>query len=986
MILRTPDKFEENLSLLLEKTGRTDLVVALQAPKKWVFCETGKNKQINLKLADSDTTLYSPVNIDLEARQWASHNALDAVEVLIVFGIGLGYYYNEIRGWLNEKEGRRALFIEEDPSIIQAFLETDAASAFLADPKVSLLILLNNVNDEYFFNNSVRKTIFQKSHFTSLLYHEMNDKGAISRIRFAFDFFKNIHESANAELLLRGYAFLTNFYKNTLQLDRALLGSELFNRFKGVPAIVCGAGPSMHKNVALLKELKDKAIILAGGTAMNVLNGLGVIPHFGVIVDPYQYQISRIIANQAFETPYFIRSRMNAEAGEAITGPLLYLPGATAYAVSKWFDDKLKMPELKLDEGANVINTSLSIAKHLGCNPIIAVGVDLAYSDGLSYAPVIKVHAIHDQKEEFITKKSHENLVLAKDIYGNPVYTLTKWQVESEWYGLYALKNPGLNIVNCTEGGIGFYGIPNRVLSETVEMSCNETLDLQGRIAAELALAAQVPMPRTETLLSVMKAFTEQLQSAKDTLDEIHLKFPAIWSQQNPQFEGEALDLFNRFKETDAYQMLLKLIDTAFLEYTSSENSRALETSELIPSRLSFLHNIVIENMRYISDATSEKSTEEQYANAVHRQPEIKKYASTYFLEKDTFKISDEELDIELVEKYVSAPYDAKTGSGVKDTKEEDGLRHQRYYLKDKLHGPSTFFDSKDAVLCRSWFVKGERQGFLEAYYPNGEIHSKKGFKNGKEEGRYLNYYANKVLKTLIPYAEGEMDGKVLMYFPNGALKRSLEYKMGLRHGKDICYDIKGHMLFDVDYTEDKPFGIARQWYKNGVLAKEIVYDENHKAQQVSKWDVNGFPVISKAQDDYFDIITHQSLELTESLSSMVDSIENVYQPMKKEQKTANDTSLEDDFALLRDELNNFKELGALLKQESGIGDDSVKEAIWKSPEADDRIKEFVNSITGSLQENLIKLDGQMRSLGRDLKNKNNEQKPKSQNPDEPSI
>lgn len=86
------------------------------------------------------------------------------------------------------------------------------------------------------------------------------------------------------------------------------------------------------------------------------------------------------------------------------------------------------------------MNFNLSIAKDLGCNPILVVGVDLAYSDNLSYAPGLVRHAIQDPKEAFLTKYSHEELLIKNDINGVPVNTLWKWVNESLWYAQFASK------------------------------------------------------------------------------------------------------------------------------------------------------------------------------------------------------------------------------------------------------------------------------------------------------------------------------------------------------------------------------------------------------------------------------------------------------------------------------------------------------------------------------------------------------------------
>ena len=126
-----------------------------------------------------------------------------------------------------------------------------------------------------------------------------------------------------------------------LQLPHAYNGNGLFECFKDVPAIICGAGPSLDKNIDLLARLKDKALIFAGSTALNALIGKKILPHFGAAIDPHIHQYSRVAAAEPFPYPFFYRNRLYHEALLAISGPRLYLTGDGGYATGNWFEKML---------------------------------------------------------------------------------------------------------------------------------------------------------------------------------------------------------------------------------------------------------------------------------------------------------------------------------------------------------------------------------------------------------------------------------------------------------------------------------------------------------------------------------------------------------------------------------------------------------------------------------------------------------------------
>ena len=210
---------------------------------------------------------------------------------------------------------------------------------------------------------------------------------------------------------------------------------------------------------------------------------------------------------------------MYHEAVHAIHGPLLYVTGAGGYDVPKWFEKELGIePGEELLEGFNVINFSLSLAKALGCNPIIFVGVDLAYSNNRSYSSGIVNHAIHDPKLDFRTKNSSEELVLKNDVNGEPVYTLWKWLTESAYFSVFAQDNSQLLIYNCTEGGIGFRGIPNATLKSISELLLQKQYDLNGWIHAELQKAS---MPLGLTTEKVVEKIEELSNSFKKSSEHI---------------------------------------------------------------------------------------------------------------------------------------------------------------------------------------------------------------------------------------------------------------------------------------------------------------------------------------------------------------------------------------------------------------------------------------------------------------------------------
>jgi len=107
----------------------------------------------------------------------------------------------------------------------------------------------------------------------------------------------------------RDIDYHTKSYNNCLkddELERTQLSNFLWNMpilknypgilgfekaFKGVPAVMVGSGPSLEKNVHLLKEFRKKMLIIAGDAALPILvKKLGIYPHIVVMGDPTEKQ------------------------------------------------------------------------------------------------------------------------------------------------------------------------------------------------------------------------------------------------------------------------------------------------------------------------------------------------------------------------------------------------------------------------------------------------------------------------------------------------------------------------------------------------------------------------------------------------------------------------------------------------------------------------------------------------------------------------
>ena len=99
---------------------------------------------------------------------------------------------------------------------------------------------------------------------------------------------RQIQEVKSATLLRFHEIWKQNFQNNLNTIQRNPGVSALRNKFKGLPAIVIGAGPSLDKNIKFLSQAKDKAVLISSDAAFKPLLSHDVIPSLVVSLAPQE--------------------------------------------------------------------------------------------------------------------------------------------------------------------------------------------------------------------------------------------------------------------------------------------------------------------------------------------------------------------------------------------------------------------------------------------------------------------------------------------------------------------------------------------------------------------------------------------------------------------------------------------------------------------------------------------------------------------------
>ena len=416
---------------------------------------------------------------------WRESLDLRNVELLYVFGIGDGSAYLHLKEWLHQDPMRRVVFFEEDPAAVASLLE--AGTDLFADRQVDFELLEPDSIERFAQKYPVSRI-------------EVVAIPSYPIARFRKQRLAILRKTSLASALfvdrLNGCRLFENFVQNVTQFQGGFYANGLHNSFQGMPAIICGAGPSLQSAIPMLKQLEGRAIIIAGGSAIAALTAAGIQPHFGVAVDPNFEEYHRFRNSFFFEGPLILSTRVCPAIFGTCNGPFGYVRSGTGGAAELWLEKELGLTDPLLtecmpEESMSVTTIALAFAAHIGCTTIVLSGMDLAYTGGKRYTPGV-CHEKTNGQENNEKKNAADRIVRRKSKTGKFVDSAIRWVMEAASIAQFAKKHPHIQWINATPGGLSIRGIQEQSLESVALVNMSKRYDIRGKIAREIMLH---PMP-----------------------------------------------------------------------------------------------------------------------------------------------------------------------------------------------------------------------------------------------------------------------------------------------------------------------------------------------------------------------------------------------------------------------------------------------------------------------------------------------------------
>lgn len=409
-------------------------------------------KQLNMPTIQANTgektiLLYSKYNPNRDADAFAEEVYDEDTENYLIYGLGLGYHINSLEDRINAKGNKYHIYIIEcNMDIYRLAKENINLSRILNNKNTTLFLLGGNHSD----NNELNKTFEIEN--IKIVYH----KPSLNIIPEEFINLKYLfeeYEMSKSGIIEYSDILYDNFKENINNFDDNV--DTLFNKYKDTPLYLIAAGPSLDKNINVLSKVKDNGIILSVGRAVRSLLAAGITPNYIIITDPSDFLYDMQLKDLNIDVPIIVLSTCDKNVILKYNG-FKYIALQKGYAPAEEYakDNKNKL----VRTGGSVATTGLDIAIKMGCNPIVFVGQDLAFTDN-------QTHSKDTFSKEVVETFSFRNI---EDIYGNIVQTHRSLYSYRRWIQNRIAEEKDIEFIDATEGGARIEGTKVVSLKECI--------------------------------------------------------------------------------------------------------------------------------------------------------------------------------------------------------------------------------------------------------------------------------------------------------------------------------------------------------------------------------------------------------------------------------------------------------------------------------------------------------------------------------------
>ncbi|ENI9683381.1 motility associated factor glycosyltransferase family protein [Campylobacter coli] len=433
------------------------------------------NLDINLKDTSDNTFIYENVIDELNSMLNTYNDKYLLYPVLYFYGFGNGILFKAL---LQNKNHQHIVVFEKDIEIIWIMFHILDFSNELQSARL-MVLQTSSLDIEFFSNFCSSKPFFQFSriYFLELMshYYERFHEDILGLNKKLAENFKNSIVSHGNDPLdaLQG---IEQFVYNLPQMITHPSYKELLSKRKGISdtAIIVSTGPSLTKQLPLLKKYASKATIFCADSSYPILAKHGIKPDYVCMLERDE------IVAECFNNDFGEFDKDIVFIVKSVTHPhtIKYLQkNNRAFILVSTYASFIQY--LKLDYfgyfnmGFSVAHMNFLLTIHLKYKNIILIGQDLAYAkDGQTHSQGF-IHAnLHNgDYERDLDKFSTTAYGGNGKVQSSEIWTLFRHNFEKDIVNIK--MNYHITTYNCTEGGARIEG----TIEKPFLWACENLLD-----------------------------------------------------------------------------------------------------------------------------------------------------------------------------------------------------------------------------------------------------------------------------------------------------------------------------------------------------------------------------------------------------------------------------------------------------------------------------------------------------------------------------
>lgn len=434
----------------------------MQLELEMLTCRNGL-PTARIDLGSKQLLLHSSYNPEQEALRQVEPLSLEEGDVVLIYGLGLGYHVKAILNKIGSR-GQVVIF-QQNTALAAKLANTGPAAEVLADPRVELVA-----------EDNMQLLAAQLKYCMEIML-EVDGKFFLHRpsLEILPPEFERLRVALQDWEVARGTiqrfgSLLEENLRVNLPVCRELPAvSSFFGQFKDVPIIVVAAGPSLDNEFEHLRQVGNKALILAVGTSVAPLLRNGIEPHMIIVTDP-QGEVFKQIEGLSLRVPLIVLPSVYPQVLQNYSGPRIvaWQKGINLSGQEPWAsEDDL------IETGGSVATTACDIAIRMGGWPVIFVGLDLGYPMGKNHAygttywyrKIIDRHCLELPSND-----------------GKTVLTVKNYNYMRRWLEGRIRREPAIEFINTSQQGAFIQGTRIMAFQECLHRWINRDRNVQSLI------------------------------------------------------------------------------------------------------------------------------------------------------------------------------------------------------------------------------------------------------------------------------------------------------------------------------------------------------------------------------------------------------------------------------------------------------------------------------------------------------------------------